>query len=447
MNYEHIKTGLLIGLIALSMVLTWKLWTFQPNFALLDETTRYVSNETMSEERRLTDLILPEQMIIHYGDQKSMIPRQTAEFEELYQGLLNASLDEGEPMSAGPFPKEGASGGIEFVFPASLPIDIFLGLFQVDREEMSIPITAVNRLYIYIDEQSEQVRMQLLSSEDEPMVELDTTLAPGELEETVVRGIEEYPAVTSLSEMDETLKSVNKAIYFPDEPLTAERLSFTISPIPGAFFRQSLFTDPASVKYYRQSGSEESYTDGNRIININNNGLFMEYNNPIFTGTQERSSKHIILSSYEFINGHGGWSDQYLLSRWVSTDARDEAEYRMHVNDLPVISFQGLDQMKLTATRSGNQIESYARPLFDLDSSPIDARQQVELPSGEQLLERLRDQEYFDFQRLQKVTVGYEMIMPNPSFVTVNPYWFILYDNHWQKVTFNEEEGETDGLE
>ncbi|WP_425348962.1 two-component system activity regulator YycH, partial [Halalkalibacter urbisdiaboli] len=30
MNYEHFKTGLLIGLVGLSIILTWQLWTFQP---------------------------------------------------------------------------------------------------------------------------------------------------------------------------------------------------------------------------------------------------------------------------------------------------------------------------------------------------------------------------------------------------------------------------------
>src|SRR5690606_5034513 len=150
-----------------------------------------------------------------------------------------------------------------------------------------------------------------------------------------------------------------ETVYLQEQPVKVEKLSFTISPISGQFFRQSLFTDPDSVRYYRKSDSEESYTDGSRIIEIRNNGLFMEYNNTVFTELKDRNSKHIVQSSYEFINGHGGWTDEYLLTDWVSTDIGDEADYQLYVNHYPVISFEGLDQMVLHISRSGNQTERY----------------------------------------------------------------------------------------
>ncbi len=360
--------------------------------------------------------------------------------------LLNTNLNEGDGMAVGPFPKQVGNGGIEVIFPTAIPSDIFLSLFQVDRDEFNLPLTAINRLYVYIDEHDEQVHMQVLSSEDEQVIEIETTLSLGDFERFLAP-IDDYLTVVK-SEVDSSQTRLSENIYIPIEPVVAEKLSFTVSPISAEFFRQSLFTDPHSVKNYRQSDGEESYTDGNRIINIRNSGLFMEYNNPVYSEIQDRSSRHIVQSSYEFINGHGGWTDEYILSDWTSTDLRDEAEYRLQVNRLPVISFEGLDQMVLRTSRSGNQTESYFRPLFDLDSVPIDAREEIELRSGQDVLDRLKEQEFFDRDRLQKVVVGYEMVMPNQSFVTVEPQWFVLYDNRWQKVTFDPaEEGGSNGLE
>lgn len=448
MNYEHIKTGLLIGLIGLSMILTWQLWTFQPDIALLDDTTRYIPNEAMSEDRKLTDVILPEQMIVHRQEQYAMIPANDERFENLYRKLLRANLDEGDMLAMGPFPKRLDKGGIEIVFPTAIPVDIFLGLFQVDREEFNLPLTTINRLFLYVDGHDEQVHMQILSSEDEKVVEVETTLSLGDFQRNFLEPFDSYPKVIKAEDHSSYATRLSENIYVPAGPVPAEKLSFTASPIPATFFRQSLFADPNSVKYYRQSDNEESYTDGNRIINIRNNGLFMEYNNPVFSETHERGSRHIVQSSYEFINGHGGWTDDYILADWVSTDLRDEAEYRLQVNHLPVISFKGQEQMVLRTSRSGNQTESYFRPLFDLDSQPIDAKEEIELPSGQDVLDRLEQQEFFDMERLKKITVGYEMIMPNRSFVTVEPHWFVLYDNRWQKVTFNVEDGGgSDGLE
>ncbi len=88
MNYERIKTGLLIGLVGLSLILTWQLWTFQPDFALIDDSTRYVPTEAMSEERKLADVILPEQMIVHRQEQHAMIPASDERFEEFYRKLI-----------------------------------------------------------------------------------------------------------------------------------------------------------------------------------------------------------------------------------------------------------------------------------------------------------------------------------------------------------------------
>ncbi|GAE26229.1 YycH protein [Halalkalibacter wakoensis JCM 9140] len=201
------------------------------------------------------------------------------------------------------------------------------------------------------------------------------------------------------------------------------------------------------MKYYQQTDGEDSYTDGNRIITMHNNGAFMEYYNPVFIETQERSNKHIVQNSYEFINGHGGWTNDYILANWNSSDIRDEAVFQMQIKGVPVVQFEGQGDMSLQISRSGNQIVNYSRPLFELDAFPIDAREQIELPSGEEVINYLKRQEFFDERRLIKVTIGYEMISRNSSFVTVEPHWFIYYGNRWQKVTFEPEEGGANGLE
>jgi regulatory protein YycH of two-component signal transduction system YycFG len=180
---------------------------------------------------------------------------------------------------------------------------------------------------------------------------------------------------------------------------------------------------------------------------MQNNGLFMDYINPVFIESQERSSKHIVQTSYEYINGHGGWTDLYRLLEWNTSDVSDEATYLLHVNDMPVIHFDGYGDMALHVSRSGSQIVNYTRPLFELDSYPIDASQSITLPSGDKVIKELSKQEFFDKDKLLKVTIGYEMIMRSSSFVTMEPHWFILYGNRWQKVVFGDGEGGTNGLE
>ncbi|KHF40087.1 YycH family regulatory protein [Halalkalibacter okhensis] len=448
MSYEHIKTTILIVMIGISIILTWQLYTFQPEIALLDDTgSRYIpdSMNEEREERKVSEVIMPEQMIVHRNQEYAMIPKDAVEFKQLYEKLMTANLYEVNMLSTDHFPTQHANRGIEFIFPDSIPVSMFQQLFGLNEDEVVMPSMEIDRLFLYVD--NDQVQMQILSSEEERLVEFETSLSFREFQDEYVDKFDEFIKVSTVLADSDYSDRLNEKVYVPTEPVMAERLSYATTELSAEYYKQSLFTDPNSVKFYQQTDGEDSYTDGNRIIMMQNNGLFMEYFNPVFIETQERSTRHIVLSSYEFINGHGGWTNDYLLSSWNTSDIRDEATYRMHVNGLPVIAFDGQGDMVLHISRSGTQIVNYTRPLFELDPFPIDAREQIELPSGEEVIEQLKKQEFFEETRLTKVTVGYEMVTRSASFVTVEPHWFIYYGNRWQKVTFDKEEGDANGLE
>jgi regulatory protein YycH of two-component signal transduction system YycFG len=449
MNYEHIKTTILIVLIGISIVLTWQLYTFQPEIALLDDTERYVPSESLNEEReerKVKEVIRPEQMIVHQQNEYAMIPIHDDRFAEVYVKLLRSHLIEVNLLATGPFPKRTDNGGIEIIFPTPIPIDLFLSLFETNEAEFMISLTEVNRLYLY-ESLNEDIHMQIFSVEEERVIELETSLSVTDFK-SYLEPFDEYKKVRPVIEPDPAHSTkLEASVYVSTEPVKASRLSYQTTPLSIEFYKQTLFTDPGSVKYYQQTDGEDSYTDGNRIITMQHNGLFMEYINPIFIESQERNNKHIVQNGYEFINGHGGWSDDYVLADWQSNDQRDTASFLLHVNDYPVLSIDGIGSMSLDVSRSGNQIVSYTRPFFELDHAPIDVNERVELPSGQEVLDRLNEQEFFDPERLSKVVIGYEMVMRSTSFVTIEPHWFVLYGNRWQKVTFESAEGGSNGLE
>lgn len=438
-NYEQIKTVLLIGLVCLSLVLTWQLWSFQSNVTLLDETAQYIPSEVMSEEKKLSDVIIPQQMIVvKDGERRIVLPNQV-KFQSLYDTLLNVRISD---WNASRLSEQTESeNGVVFLFSTAIPLDLFFSLFQSEPPNESFSEREVSQLYLYVTT-DENVHLQFIDENDASIVDVVTSLSKTDLEQTFFASFQDFEKAIKIE------VESRRDIYIPAESVTVDRLAFSVSTISGQFFKQALFPDPASVRFYRQSDNEVAYTDGSRIMNIRSNGLFMEYNSPVFSSEQrERSSKHIVQRSYEFINSHGGWTDDYYLVNWEAKDFRDIAEYRLHINRYPVISFERFDQMILRVSRSGNQTEGYTRPLFYLDSQLHGAKEEVALPSGEEIVERIEALDYLDSSRIEHVTIGYEMMMPSQSFISAEPHWFILYDGRWQKISVEEEGGKEDGLE
>ena len=67
MKYENIKSVILSVLVVTSVVLTWNLWTYQPNYAT-KENSNLVKEIALSEKREMTEIIKPNKIIYHFTD-------------------------------------------------------------------------------------------------------------------------------------------------------------------------------------------------------------------------------------------------------------------------------------------------------------------------------------------------------------------------------------------
>jgi regulatory protein YycH of two-component signal transduction system YycFG len=438
-NYENIKTVLLTGLVIMSWVLTWQLWTFQLDYAVLDNENNYEELIRLEEERSMNEVIVPESMIVHGGDEEYYIVRPDLEQHKDFLATMSETTFIDDDMRV-QHPFASAPTGIQLIYPTSIPSELFVHLFDVEDEDFLLPLTSINRIYFYV-EPDEGVVAQLLSLFDEQVVTIKTDMSPSDLE-ALMEDTDDYMAATSI-----VMGMHQQSQYVPVDHTHLPTLSYTATMLSSMQFSQALFTDPSAVSMYHQSnGKDDSYTDGNRIISEQGGGNFMEYTNPVFSETTERSGRHIIQASFDFINSHGGWTDQYILDDWQSFGTRDLVSYRLRVNGFPVMSFQGEDLMKLDLVRrgSGNQPTEYRRPLFDIDNQPIDGGKK-ELPSGEEVLDALKEREDFNPRSLEKMVIGYEMV--KPSYVIAEPFWFVKYDGRWEKIDLTAKEEVTDGLE
>ncbi|HHY20643.1 MAG TPA: hypothetical protein GX525_01900 [Bacilli bacterium] len=444
--YEKLKTTVLTLLVLLSIILTWQLWTFQPDYAVLEQTeTDYVENVLISEEKKLKEIIWPEQIAIHKNGGISLLEQVNPLFDQLYKQLLQSHLTQIVMVETIAQP-DSFDDAIELIFPTGIPSQLLLSMFE-SPDETNTSLQKIERIILYVNKKSEKVHMQLISYREQQAIDATTTLSVKDFYQDYVSKMNQLPMGFAY-EMSEEGQLLRPPLYLPTNEVTYQAVSYTTTPIFINAFTQLFFTDPSSVRYFRQEDSDELYTDGNRMINVSYNGNFMDYINPVYSDAQERSQKHVISNSIDFINGHGGWTDRYVLDHWMSIGVKEEASYRLNLNGLPVILFSGQDLMRLEVSRTGNQISRYMRPLVDFDYYLVDVNKEVKLPSGKAVIERLKENDYFSLEKLEKITVGYEAQKRN-ALIVAEPSWFILYDGYWQKVSFEirDREGEKNGLE
>ncbi|MDQ0209109.1 YycH family regulatory protein [Alkalicoccobacillus murimartini] len=440
--YDRMKTWLLVVLVILSLILTWKLWTYQPEIA--DQESEAVELNPIGEEKSIQDVIQPSKIVKHQFGETYMVLESDPLFKQIYDSLLQSDLQD---MTA--FAPIDVETGIEIIFPDRLPISMFTSLFSQNQEQDNLPLEGVDRVLIYEDSNGDGVKLQVYSSTENSSFEIGMNFSSNELEEFLAED-NAVPAMT-VNEPDTTEFILDQQnIYVPTNSTEYMRGQYPTERVQANDFTQALFPDPDSVRSYRQSNGELTYTDGTRILNLRDNENFMTYRNSSSSSTSESSSTQtnsIPQSSYDYINGHYGWTNDYILSWWRETDDRELAVYRLYMNNLPVLNFKNnKDSMALSVEKTGTQTTRYDRPLLTLDSTPID-EMSMELQSGTDLVERLKTAKRLDFDQVRDVRVGYEMTDEDNQrgLVTLEPAWFVLAQNGWQRVPFTE--GDTNELE
>ncbi|MCM2676429.1 two-component system activity regulator YycH [Alkalicoccobacillus plakortidis] len=305
--YEQLKTWLLVFLVVLSLILTYLLWTYKPE--LVTQDTEAVELNQIGDEKSIQDVVRPSKIVKHQFGETYMVLETDALFNEIYEKLLEADLQD----TNGVFPPMDVSTGIELVFPDQVPMNMFMSLFSQNQEQDEFPLDGVDRVFIYEDSDGDGVKLQVYSSSDKVPFEISTSFDPAVLERFLADNTA-VPALT-VNEPDTDDFVLNQEnIYIPAEGVEYARQTYSTERVRPRDVIQTLFPDPNSVRNYRQSNGEFTYTDGTRIFNLRDNENFMTYRNSSTSESASSPTDSIPQTSFDYINNHHGWTNDYVLS-------------------------------------------------------------------------------------------------------------------------------------
>ncbi|MFZ3590490.1 YycH family regulatory protein [Bacillus sp. DJP31] len=440
MNYENIKSVLLTLSVIMSLVLTWSIWTYQPNYGVI-EKTKFIQDVNIGLKKEPTSLILPQKILFHkndhhYGtangtDMKNMMRNIRAwnfnDFRDITASIRDEYLD---------FLYE--QEGVEVIFPSEIPIETLKGILKIEDDEIR-SVTFDRLLIPAMQSQQENSVAYFISYKNNQVYEAKlNNFSYQDFNREIFQTAPRYPQYFAYK------TDIYHSFFLPVDMVKADRITYYSVKLAGKDFKNALFTDPSYVKQDFQESGGESYSDGSRALKIDSSGDYMRYINPSTDSDQQViSASKMIQKSVDFVNDHSGWTDTYQFTEWDSSSK--SAVFRLHINGLPVYNYSGLSRMILTWGETG-LFDIYKRPLFRLQVTIESESSVVELPSGQTLIDLLRQTPSFDPLKLEDVKIGYEMIKDHSNAkVTVEPIWIVKLDGDWKKIVMDDDLRELGG--
>ncbi|OBZ08313.1 hypothetical protein A8L34_23625 [Bacillus sp. FJAT-27264] len=394
---ERVKSWILALLVLSSLVESYYLIYRLPgsDSAVMSENL-YVKTDNMGPEEKVENLLYPDKMIIHMGEDKHTLFYPSSTFYNLIINRLKGRTFESfQRRSVDDFDwnkirKENP--GIELSFGAGIPVTLLQRVMQLSPDSLFAG-ESINRIWIYNVKNDSKAHAIFFSTRGDIVYEAaKADLTVQDVQQHVDFGKNWTPYTTA-----------NGDYYVP-----SDKLSLVQVEIPSGLYtieqmQSNLFFDTSSTRYIREKDGSEIYTDSKRSLQVDQEQNWMSYSDPAALPAGESTPAKDALEAVDFVNQHGGWNGTYRLAA-----AEDESQDQLPIGDGSKerrVSFQqyygsypygsypilNLPQLKFGVIHLELQkgtVSSYERSLLYLNENQA-VKKVAELSGGDTLLSQL----------------------------------------------------------
>ncbi|SFL74199.1 Two-component signal transduction system YycFG, regulatory protein YycH [Gracilibacillus orientalis] len=436
LDFELVKTVLLVLLVSLSLLLTLGIWNYQGDYESSSDNAAADAELNGADETK-KNLVQPSQIVIHDNGSLSGFSEKQDEIEVFRDisewALYNFEMiPEDEDVDI-----HETAHSIELIFPTSIPSSIISEIFTTD--DSMVYDSKFKRVYVFIDENKSSQQIVFENSDQDGF---DIRASVQNMSQVV-----EYFDRLQLTYDFNSYRNVELAndskVYIPEEAnIIGENFRYeTINP-DNTNFRTIFFPKPSSIAVSRNS-------EGNQIFRAYQgevllNGYAMEYTNFYTSESQQEQNSSfertgnqgnfLISSSIEYINSHNGWligqGIQYRL--YNLNEISNKVDYRMIYQNYPVFSKENEGLSSMSVIYKNMTEYQYVRPLMQL-TYPYD-RGPTDLMSGTELIEYLHTTDRFSFNQITDIQLGYR-IQKHAQYIDLIPTWCVETYAGWDYVT------------
>lgn len=444
MNFERAKSIILIILVGTSIFLTWSIWTYEPEYDPFEQSSEFI--KIKSDVQIVSDVIKPVSILFHGNGQhfQTSNPAEINEMEKQFsqwrfRGIKEISVNRLQ-RKFDDFVHE--DGSIEIEFSDDIPISLYKTVLNITDKE--VPEFSFDRIIIKQKNISGNESAVYFVSYDKRKIYqsmVDSKKLRNFMDSFYRGSYDKHPEYTA--------KTINskRTLFVPENPVEINRLEYYIDYLDIGDLKSALFINPKYVRQEPVSVGEE-YTDGTRLMTVNKDNYLISYINPAQKRKLFGSSSDLLQKSIDFINEHAGWENNNYRFAYMSENEQ-RVVFRLFVNGYPAFNESGMTEIEQIWGKE--EIYSYDRPYFKLDSVLPSVRSAKTLPSGKEVVNQLKSKDNVDFNSVEDISIGYRLDKSLDSklvtLVTLEPTWYYRIGDKWFIVPFDDTGGDRSGLE
>ncbi|MDQ0417827.1 regulatory protein YycH of two-component signal transduction system YycFG [Croceifilum oryzae] len=455
---EPIKTTLLISLVMLSI---WQTAFFWLSSAFSTETTennyqmipKFVGEKEFNEKETY-QLSAPPITYLHDQSVIRFLPAMlsTSEtgpnsYQKLIKQISQTTLGTARSvdLNTEDWKKILMQPGVEFQYHNAVPLEQVSSFFNWKSPPPSLSVREVDRVWITAPNEQETAVLYLISSRSQdPQVYLvDTTLSKSEFSK-LIQGAKPQTLYQATSNFDPSASGPilpkGSLYYLPDQPVKADKITYTISSIKIEDVKKVLFEDPRLQPLKPREGWE-IYAHGTRQTlfydKIKNE---IQYNKQLIESEDnllKAEPKVLVGKMNDFLKKHFGWTGDFHLEHLSSENS--EMKFRQFDSGIPIYWKGQSDPFQPDVSPVFIRTEPYISNSNMEDAKlyhrsldfwkPADRKtQSVTLPDKELLKNTFRKIkiDLGSIKQIQLVYLADQGNASNKNTVTLIPYWKVV---------------------
>ncbi len=336
---EKIKSVFLTILVILSLALTAtnNLYDFNKKSTSLSE---YYPQILLGEIRETEQLVMPAEIYVHQqSGQHSVLRMGNHHYDVIYNEIKKFNFF--SPILVTEdidwYYLRNQRAGIELVFAEPHDADVLRLIF--DQATRSINLQAIDRVLFSVNENYD-IEAYFISDKNDRVYLARTINTVTMLDIYLDSLADEVNYIYELAGPEFQGRWVEQGYYLPATDVAVDRKTLAHLELTENNIVQMIFSVPSSVRtaYTLDRRESKLYTDGISSLDYNNLEQTFNYNQPIIDGQRGLDVNRELAATVKFINQHGGWDGDYLLTsaNKLFDDGRVALSFTMYVDGIPL---------------------------------------------------------------------------------------------------------------